>query len=376
MIYFDNGATTYPKPITVYNRAFDALKKFSFNSGRGGYNQSLSSAEQIYSVREKIAALINATPTNIIFTKNCTEALNISIKGSVKKGDHIIISSLEHNSVYRPVEKLSQQGLIDYDIAEFDFDENQTVNHFKSLIKGNTSLIVCTHSSNAFGVSFPIKKIGELCKKQGIRFIVDAAQGIGVANIDMKDCNIDILCAPGHKCLYGPMGTGFIAVADNVNVSTIIEGGTGSASLDKNMPSFYPDRLEAGTLNNVGIIALGEGIDYITGIGVEKIYKHEIDCATTLYSMLGKINGVKLYTPAPMINRTMPIVSFNYKDASSERVASYLGDNNICVRAGYHCAPLAHKHFGTIDRGTVRASLGLFNNEKECYRFVNILKKM
>lgn len=376
MIYFDNGATTYPKPLSVNKKAFEALNKFSFNSGRGGYYQSISTAEKIFGVREKIADLVNASSENIIFTKNCTEALNMAIKGSVKKGDHIVISSLEHNAVSRPVDALNRQGIISYDIAPFSFDDEETVDNFKSLIKPDTKAVVCMHSSNVFGVTFPIRQIGELCKSRGIRFIVDGAQSLGAVNIDMKRDNIDILCAPGHKCLYGPMGTGFMAIGDGVTINTIIEGGTGSGSLNLTMPDFTPDKFEAGTLNNVGIIALGEGIDYINHIGVEKIYTHEMKCADTIYSLLSKNENVKLYTPPPALNKSMPIISFNYKDYSSERVAAYLGDNNICVRAGYHCSPLAHNHFNTTETGTVRISLGLFNTEKECYRFVNILKNL
>lgn len=376
MIYFDNGATTYPKPLSVNKKAFEALNKFSFNSGRGGYVQSISAAEKIYSVREKIAELVNALPENIIFTKNCTEALNMAIKGSIKKGSHVIISSLEHNAVSRPVEALSRRGYIDYDIASFSFDEDETVDNFRRLIKSDTAAVVCMHSSNVFGVTFPVKKIGELCKSRGVRFIVDGAQSLGAVNIDMKRDNIDILCAPGHKCLYGPMGTGFMAIGEGIKLNTIIEGGTGSGALNLSMPDFTPDRFEAGTLNNPGIIALGEGIGYIKRMGIEKIYSHEMKCAQSLYSLLAKNENVKLYTPPPAMNKSMPIVSFNYKDYSSEKVAAYLGDNNICVRAGYHCSPLAHKHFNTDQTGTVRASLGLFNSEKECYRFVNILRNL
>lgn len=376
MIYFDNGATTYPKPASVYNKALEALRQYSFNSGRGGYAKSIKSAEQIYTVREKLGNLVNAQPSNIIFTKNCTEALNMAIKGSVKKGDHVIISSLEHNSVSRPVEQLSQNGIIDYDIANYDYDEDVTVLNFASLVRDNTTVIVCMHSSNVFGVTFPIEKLGAFCKKNNIRFIVDGAQGVGVSDIDMKRDNVDILCAPGHKCLYGPMGTGFMAVNDDITLQTIMEGGTGSSSLNLSMPDFMPDRFEAGTLNNVGILSLGQGIDYINRIGLEKIYAHEINCAGVLYTQLSKARGVKLYTPPPKMKKTMPIVSFNYKDFSSEKVAAHLAKYDICVRAGYHCSPLAHKHFGTTETGTVRASIGLFNNERECYRFVNILKKL
>ena len=219
MIYFDNGATTYPKPMPVLNKAYFAMKYYSFNSGRGGYAQSFKAAKMIYDVREKTADMFNCSPENVVFTKNCTEALNYAIKGSVENGGHIIISSLEHNSVARVAQKLSDDGVADYDIAEFSFDDDKTVNNFERLIKPNTSAIVCMHSSNVFGVVFPITKIGKMCKKHGVRFIVDAAQSAGVIDIDMKRDNIDVLCCPGHKSLYGNMGTGFMCVCDGVKLS-------------------------------------------------------------------------------------------------------------------------------------------------------------
>ncbi|MFR5877086.1 MAG: aminotransferase class V-fold PLP-dependent enzyme, partial [Eubacterium sp.] len=376
MIYLDNSATSYPKPMSVVKQANSAMRFYSFNSGRGGYTESLKAADKIYSVREKIADMFGFMPENIVFTKNCTEALNMAIKGSVKKGDHIIISSLEHNSVSRVVQKLYLDNTVDYDIANYSFDEDETVNNFRRLIRRNTRLIVCMHSSNVFGVSFPIARIGKICRENNIRFIVDGAQGAGVADINADRDNIDILCAPGHKCLYGPMGTGFMAIREGINLETIIEGGTGSKSLSYTQPDFTPDRFEAGTLNNLGIIPLGEGIDFINSKGLDNIYNHELRIADIIHKELSKIDGIKLYTPMPEKKKSMPIVSFNYKDYSSEKVAAFLGDHNICVRAGFHCSPLAHKHFKTIDTGTVRVSPGYFNTESECYKFINVVKKL
>ena len=374
MIYFDNGATTYPKPRIVKNKVNLALNKFSFNSGRGGYKNSIESAEQIFSVREKLGDMFNFEPQNIVFTPNCTLALNMAIKGSVEKGTHVIISSLEHNSVSRCVQKLQDDGIITYDVAKYSFDDEETVENFKRLIKPNTSLIVCMHASNVFGVVFPIDKIGKLAHENNIRFIVDAAQSAGVLNIDSKKDNIDILCAPGHKGLYGPMGTGFLAVQDGLELNTIVEGGTGSRSISLTQPDFLPDRLESGTLNNVGIIGLGGGVDFVNYKTVDNIYKHEMELTTFLYEELSKIKGVKLYTPMIQKYKYCPIISFNYKDYSSEKVALYLANKNICVRAGYHCSPFAHNHFKTTKTGTVRICPSVFNSFKECKEFINILK--
>lgn len=376
MIYFDNAATTYPKPASVIRAVDDVLRNLSFNSGRGGYRQSIQASEMIYSARECVADFFNAEPENIVFTKNCTESLNIAIKGSVKRGEHIIISSLEHNSVSRVAEKLRKDGIITYDIADFSYDDDTVINNFENLIKNNTSLIVCTHSSNAFGVSFPIRKIGQLCKKHSLRFIVDGAQGAGVADIDMKRDNIDILCAPGHKCLMGVMGTGIMAVSKNVMVDELLQGGTGSGSLSLSQPDFSPDKFEAGTLNNAGIMSVKKGIDYINYHGRENIYNHELSLCRYLYNELDSINKVSLYTPYPEYGKTMPIISLNISDYPSEKTASLLAAKGICTRAGYHCTPLAHKHFGTFDTGTVRLSLGVFNVKKECTSFIDVVKKL
>lgn len=376
MIYFDNSATTYPKPKEVLTKTYIAMQNLSFNSGRGGYAQSLAASERIFEVREKIGSMFSFPPENVVFTKNCTEALNIAIKGSVNRGDHIVISSLEHNSVSRVVQKLTDDGYAQYDVADFSYDDSETVRNFADKIKSNTTLVVCMHSSNAFGVGFPISKIGKLCREKGIRFIVDGAQGVGAADINAERDNIDILCAPGHKCLFGAMGTGFLAVRKGLDIKSFEEGGTGSASLSLKQPEFLPDRLEAGTLNNSGIISIGSGIDFINRVGRDKIYRHEMMIATYIYDALNNNPSVVLYTLSPRLSVDMPIISFNIAGKSSEQVASDLASKGICVRGGYHCTPLAHTHFGTIDSGTVRVSPGYFNTEAECYKFVNVVKNL
>ncbi|MCH5320424.1 MAG: aminotransferase class V-fold PLP-dependent enzyme [Eubacterium sp.] len=375
MIYLDNSATTNPKPANVLSASYNGMKNFSFNSGRGGYRQSVLTSEKIYDVREKIGTLISFPSQNIAFTPNCTLALNMAIKGSVKRGDHIIISSLEHNAVSRPVDALARKGIITYDIAMFSFDKEELINNFKKLIRNNTSVIVCMQASNVFGCVFPIKEIGELCRKNNIRFIVDSAQGIGVIPIDSKD-NIDILCAPGHKGLYGPMGTGFMAVSDDTPLETIIEGGTGSSSMNLNQPDFLPDRFESGTLNNSGIIGLGAGVDFVRCRGIDKIYNHELCLVQMLYKEMSKNRKVIFYTPFPEKGNFAPILSFNYADYPSEKTAQLLADRGIAVRGGLHCAPLAHRTFNTIDRGTVRISPSVFTTYRECEIFINTLKKL
>ena len=376
MIYFDNGATSYPKPQSVINSTMNAVRNYSFNSGRGGYSASVSTAEKIYSVREKIGAMFHYEPQNIAFVMNCTQALNMAIKGSVRRGDHVIISSLEHNAVWRVVNHLRKDGIIDFDIAQYDPDEDETVRNFESLIRSNTSVIICMAASNVFGVAFPIGKIGRMAKQHGIRFIVDGAQAAGVMPLDAEKDNIDILCAPGHKCLYGNMGTGFIAVKEGIFLETIIAGGTGSESQNPYQPDFLPDRLEAGTLNNVGIISMGEGIDFINSKGMNNIYDHELRMTGILFNGLKKDPNAVLYCPMPEKYRSAPMVSFNYKDYPSEKTAALLAKQDIAVRAGLHCSPLAHKFFNTLDRGTVRLCPSAFTTRRDCEIFLMRLKKI
>lgn len=376
MIYLDNSATTNPKPQAVKNAVMRAMIYYSFNSGRGGYKESVNTSDMIFSCREKLSEMFGFPSENIAFTPNCTTAINFAIKGILKPGDHIIISNLEHNAVARPVYALFKNGIIDYDIADFSFDKEQTINNFKKLIKPNTKAIVCTHASNVFGCVFPIKEIGKLAHENGIIFIVDAAQSAGILDIDCKSDNIDILCAPGHKGLYAPMGIGFIALRDNVEISTIIEGGTGSNSMKLVQPDNMPERLESGTLNNVGIIGLCAGIDFVVGKSVSSIYKHEKNLMKYIYGELAKNNNVKLYTPSFNDAFLAPILSFNYKDYPSEKTASFLADKIIACRAGFHCSKLAHTAFGTDNRGTVRISPSVFTKYSECEKFIDTLKKL
>lgn len=376
MIYLDNSATTNPKPFCVQRAAANAVQNYSFNSGRGGYAKSVITSEQIFNTRNKISEMTGFQPQNIAFTPNCTLALNMAIKGCVKPGDHIIISNLEHNAVSRPVEALKRKGIISYDLAQYSYDTDETVNHFRKLIKPSTRAFVCTMASNVFGCAFPIREIGKLARENNIIMIVDGAQGVGVFEIDAAQDNVDILCCPGHKGLYGPMGTGFIAVGENTELATIIEGGTGSSSLDLSQPSFLPDRLESGTLNNSGIIGLGAGVDFVRCKGLKRIHNYELSLIKYIYNCLCKNSNVTLYTPDPEQFKTSPILSFNYSDYPSEKTAELLAEKGVCVRGGLHCAPLAHNAFSTADRGTVRISPSVFTTAKECEVFINYLKKL
>ncbi len=376
MIYLDNSATSYPKPKCVLNAIRKAYCVNAFNIGRGGYKASVRASEKVYEAREKIGEMFNCFPQNVIFTKNCTEALNLAIKGIAQKGDHFIISSLEHNSVLRVIYKLHLDDIIDFDIAKYSYDDKTMLNNFKALINSNTKAIICTHSSNAFGVTFPIEKIGRLCREKNILFIVDAAQGAGYAPIDMKKDNIDILCSAGHKGLLGPMGTGFALIPDSLELKPLTLGGTGSNSLSYSQPDFLPDRFESGTLNVPGIIGLKAGIDYLNSVGIETVYEREIELINYLYAELSGINKVKLFTDSPKSINSSPILSFNVEGYSSEAVALELAKRDICVRGGYHCSPLAHKHFNTLESGTVRVSAGSFNTKRDIDKLLKVVKKL
>lgn len=374
MIYFDNGATTYPKPRSVFSSTVEALKSFSFNSGRGGYTESIDTAGKIFETREKIADFFTSSPENIVFTNNCTVALNMAIKGLVKPNGHVLISSLEHNAVARPVHKLDSEDKITYDIVNYSYDSDEFMKEFRSKINQKTCLVVMMHASNVFGVAFPIHEVGRLCQNEGIPFVLDAAQSAGVLPINQKKDGISALCAPGHKGLYGMMGSGFLSLLDDITLQTIIEGGTGSFSGTLDQPDIMPDRLESGTLNNSGIIALGAGIDFINSKKMDKIYSHEHSLINYLYEEMKKNERVKLYVPLNEI--AAPIISFNLDDYSSEKTAALLADKGIAVRAGLHCAPLAHRFFETYERGTVRICPSVFTTHRDCEILLQNLQRV
>lgn len=367
MIYFDNAATTNIKPQSVYLAVNNAMRTKSANPGRSGHELSVKASELVFNVREKVSEFFNAPSfENVVFTENCTMALNIAIKGLIKKGDRIIISDLEHNSVSRPVYALKKQG-VEVDIFETVPDEEALINNIKSLIRTNTKAVVCTHGSNVFGILLPIKRIGELCKQNGLMFIVDAAQTAGIDDIDIKECNIDCLCVAPHKGLYSPMGTGLLITNDKPE--PLILGGTGSVSASVNQPVFLPDKYESGTLNVPGIAGIGAGIDFVKR-NKKDIIKRENQIIEYLYKCLGKNPNVIIYNKP-----SIPVLSFNIIGENSTDISSYLDRNQICVRAGLHCAPLAHKKFGTLDTGTVRISPSYFNNISEAERLVYLIKR-
>ncbi len=372
MIYFDNAATTGLKPRSVIAAVEQALKMYSANPGRSGHTASVKTAEAVYSVRQGLSDFFGSDgPETVVFTQNCTHSINAVLKGLLKKGDHCIVSSLEHNAVARPLTKIG----VSYSVARVSFDDDsKTLEEFKSKIRPNTKLIFCMGASNVFGKILPIEKIGKLCFEKRIFFGVDAAQTAGVLPINMKKQHIDFLCVAPHKGLYAPMGIG-VLIARKSLPFTLLEGGTGTNSAELYQPLFLPERLESGTVNVPAIMGLKKGMEHIEKIGLSRLYRGELKLIQQLYGYLKDNKKIILYTPFPQENSFVPVLSFNVEGKHSEQVAAALSVNGIAVRGGLHCSPFAHSHTGTMDMGAVRVSVGYFNTQDEIKIFTKKLEK-
>ncbi len=369
MIYFDNAATTGHKPKSVIDAVKYTLENISANPGRSGHTLSQNAAQIIYNARQKVSDFFGGDgPETVVFTQNCTTSINYVLKGVLSHGDHIVISDLEHNAVMRPLASMK----IDYTMAKVSLEnDDETIYNFKKSIKPNTKMIFCTVASNVLGKILPIKQIGEICKKNGILFAVDGAQGAGVIPINMQKMNIDYLCIAPHKGLYCPMGFGILIARKKIN-KTIIEGGTGTESLDLFQPDTLPEMLESGTINLPAISAINSGIDFVESRS-NCILKHENSLVKRLFNGL-KNKNVLFYTN-PNNSGYVPVISFNIKNIPSEEFADYLNNNGFAVRAGLHCAPTAHKKIGTLQHGTVRFSPSVFNNTREVDFLIAVIKK-
>lgn len=372
IINFDNSATSYPKPKQVLKSVNFAMEKCGGNAGRGGHKLSLITSEQVFLTRERIANFFNASIENIVFTQNCTQSLNTAIFGVLNKGDHVVISSLEHNSVSRPVYYLAKNGFITYSIFNVGSTDYETLENFKSALKPNTRLVITTIASNVTGQILPFRSIGEICKGYNICYIADGSQGCGILPISLADDNINILCSSGHKSLYGVSSSGILVSDGKFNIRPLMYGGTGSTSTELEQPDFLPDSLESGTLNTIGIVSLRSGIDYINNVGLDNIYKHEKHLCDMFLNGIKNIPNIIVYR-----NDTanyLPIVSFNIESVPSNILGEYLSNNNLCLRAGFHCSALAHRQLGTVT-GTVRFSPSIFNRPNEVQYLVNVLRK-
>ena len=355
MIYLDNAATTYPKPPSVRRAVEEAFLLYGANPGRGGYPMAMATAAQVYACREAVAEFFGAEDASgVIFTANCTMALNFVIKGLLANGGHAVISSCEHNAVIRPLTALEAHGVTFTEATVHPDDIHSTVESFRRAVRPDTRLILCTHASNVGGWRLPIREIGALAHRLSLPFAVDAAQSAGILPIDMVRDNIDFLCLPGHKALYGPMGTGVLICRGNTPLATVLEGGTGSMSLFPEQPKELPDRLESGTPGVPGICGLLAGVRFVRAHGRETLAIKETACMRRLYDALAGEKGVHLHTERPDLKHTVPLVTLTVEGLPSETVAELLAESGIAVRAGLHCAPSAHRMLGTVDTGAVR----------------------
>lgn len=367
LIYLDNAATGFPKPQSVIEKMQDFMMRCGGNAGRGSHTLAMRAAEIVFECRSKLAQLFDADgPQRVCFTLNTTHGLNTCIKGLLRKGDHVLISDMEHNAVYRPIYKLCTSGVIEYDIfpsfmAQRDRSAAKICDGIARLVRKNTRMLICSGASNISSAAMPLGEIGRLCKRLGILFVVDGAQCAGHTSISVKKMNIDALCVPAHKGLLGPQGCGAIILGSELRMNTLSEGGNGVDSLEGTMSYDAPERYEAGTLPLPAIAGLCAGIDTLGSIGIERIAEHEKRLFCRAKEGLSRIDGIKIYTPL----QEGAVLLFNAEGHTSEEMARALSERGICVRGGYHCTALGHKILGTEEYGGVRASFGPFNCSKD-----------
>ena len=355
------------------------LANIGGNSGRSNHTNALESNRYVFDTRENIASFFNFPKIeNVIFTNNITSSLNILINGILKKGDHVITSSIEHNSVIRPLWNLKESNIIDLDITEANSLGIINVESIKTLIKPNTKLIILTHASNVLGTIQPIKEIGKLCKENNIFFILDSAQSAGVLSVDFSELNLSALTFTGHKSLLGPQGIGGFIISDELNEICLpfILGGTGSLSHALNQPDFLPDKFESGTLNIPGIVGLNEGLKFIRKEGLKTIYEHNSYLRKYLIEEISNIPNYKIYGDLSPEKGTT-CISFSHDKLDISELSYILdSDFRISNRSGLHCSPLAHKTIGTYPNGTVRFSIGYFNTMEEIKYVIHSLNKI
>lgn len=382
LIYLDNAATSHPKPHAVYSEVNRCLRSYCGNPGRGSHPMALAAARIIYDCRTRLANLLDAPRVEgIVFTLNATYALNLMLKGLLQAGDHLLISDIEHNAVWRPVEQMARLGGISYDIFPSMLESEdergrrtptRICARIAALIKPNTRAVLCTHQSNICSATLPLAEIGAFCRRHGLLFLVDASQSAGHLPIDMRAMCIDGLCAPAHKGLLGIQGCGFAVFGEGLVPDTLIEGGSGYASLEPTMPSELPERTEAGTLPTPAIAGLSAGLDYVHSVGLDEIAAHERTLFRALRERLETLDGYHIFLPEYEGSTLM----FVRDGVPPDRIGTYLSEHGICVRTGYHCAALAHRTLHTPDGGGVRVSFGPFNTLRDVDALYNALRQM
>jgi len=378
-IYLDNAATTFPKPKSVIEAMTDFMTNVGCSPGRGGYEQSLQSGRLVYEARNAINNFFNGPGVdNVVFTQNITMSLNTVIRGMFKKGWHIITTSMEHNSVIRPLKSLEACGLIELTIIHCNKEGSFDPEIIKKSITSNTKAVVMTHASNLTGTILPAYETGLICREYGLYFILDTAQTAGSISVDYKALNADVLAFTGHKGLYGPQGIGGFIISDRASEITqpLVQGGTGSKSHEDIQPDFLPDKFESGTLNTVGIVGLKAGIDFINQETLENIRIHENKLTDIFLKRMETIKKVHIYGPKDIKKQTSTI-ALNIEGMDPSEV-SYILDTQygIMTRSGIHCTPYAHKTIGTFPIGTLRFSIGYLNTEDDIEYACDAMEKI
>lgn len=377
-IYLDNASTSFPKAPTVATAMSDYITNRGININRGSYALAYDVEDIIYTTRQRLNTLFNGhDPSHVIFTQNVTMSLNMVIKGLLKAGDHVLVSSMEHNAVMRPLTQLLDKG-ITFDTIPCDSTGSIQMDSIEPLIRPNTVALIINHASNVCGTIQPLESIGSICKTHNLQFIVDAAQTAGVIPIDVKVCHIDALCFTGHKGLLGPQGIGGIILTKEMaqNLTPLIAGGTGSFSHLETLPTHMPDAFESGTLNLPGIIGLNEGLSYIESQGMENIHNHELALTQAFLEGLQSIDVVNIVGKQDIQDRTA-VVSITIDSMDPASIAYELESTyHIMTRVGLHCAPRAHQTLGTYPEGTVRFSFGYANTHEDVESALSALHRI
>lgn len=379
LIYLDNAATSYPKPETVIQAMTAFMREVGGNPGRSGHRLSIEAGRIVFEAREKIAAIFGISDSSrVVFSQNATEAINLGLKGFLRPGDHVITSSMEHNSVMRPLRALEREG-IDLTVIHCSREGFLDPEDVRKAIRKNSRMVVLNHASNVVGTLLPLEPVGNICHEHGILFLVDAAQTAGVIPIDMEEEKIDLLAFTGHKALFGPQGTGGLVIGRRVDEKTLKplkQGGTGSRSEREEQPDFLPDLCESGTPNAVGLAGLRAGLEFVMETGLEKIRIHERNLTQNLLKGLLAIPEAVVYGSGDA-EKQCATVSFNLKNWMPSNLSFRLDEEfGILTRVGLHCAPAAHKTIGTFPEGTVRVSMGYLNTEKEIERTLQAIKTL
>lgn len=377
IVYLDHAATSWPKPPEVLEAMKKAMEEAGANPGRGSHRMAVEASRVLYGTRRALAKLFGVNnPNDIVFTSNTTEALNLAIKGYLRRGDHVIATMIEHNSVRRPLEYLRRTLGIQVEYVPVDEQGQLDVQLVERAFRSNTRLVVCSHSSNLLGSIVPLKEIGRITKEKGAVLLVDAAQSAGALDIHVEDMHVGMLAFPGHKGLLGPQGTGGLYISPDIELEPLMHGGTGSQSEAIEQPTVRPDRYEAGTPNTIGIAGLRAGVEQVITWTPQKIYQHEWELTQYLMEGLQEIRNLRVLGPGLGLARTGIVAFVSERYNASELAFRLDREYGIAVRAGFHCTPLAHMASGTAETGAVRASVGMTTRRDEVERLQEALTRI